>query len=102
MRILWEPVFSEHFLPASILLATVAGQSKKELRTKSIVATSLAVVKWGRPALGFGTFAMTSFPSFMVRRKVLLKLPSGTFLISTHEEAPIDPAAIRASSAMLN
>ena len=45
MRILWEPVFSEHFLPGSLLLATAAEQSKEELRTKSIVATSLAVVK---------------------------------------------------------
>lgn len=58
------------FLTCDHFIGTVAGQSKDELRTKSIVAISLAVVRWGRPALGFGTFAMTSFPSFIVRRKV--------------------------------
>lgn len=72
------------------------------MRTKSIVVTSLAVVKWARPAFGFGSFAMTSFPSLIIIRNVLLKLPSGTFLISTHDRASIDRAAIPASSAMLN
>lgn len=39
---------------------------KKANHTKSIVATSLAVVKCGLPALGFGSFAIISRPSSMV------------------------------------
>ncbi len=44
---------------------------------------------------------MTSFPSFIVRRKVLFSFFSETFLIPTHDEAPTDLAAICPSSATL-
>lgn len=47
---------------------------KRVLHTKFMVATSLAVVKWGRPALGFGSFAITSLPSSMVNRNTLVEL----------------------------
>ena len=40
--------------------------TKRACHTESIVATSLAVVKCGLPALGFGSFAIISRPSSMV------------------------------------
>ena len=68
---------------------------KGELRTKFMVATSLAVVKWGSPALGFGSLAMTSLPSSMVSRNTLLNWPSDIFRTFTQDSEPMALAASR-------
>ena len=70
--------------------------------TKSIVATSLAVVKWAKPAFGFGTLATTWAPLSMERSMLLLYMPSGNFSIPTQVFAPTVSAAQRASSFTLN
>jgi hypothetical protein len=77
------------------------GEIPNEL-TKSIVATSLAVVKCGTPAFGLGTLATTSRPFSIDMRNALLNMPSGYFLIETHRSAPTDSAAILASLFMSN
>lgn len=68
MSILSEQGGSEHSLTSRISADAQKkiAVEKKANHTKSIVATSLAVVKCGLPALGFGSFAMISRPSFMV------------------------------------
>ena len=68
MRILSEQGGSEHSSTSKI---SVEAQREKALEkranhTKSIVATSLAVVKCGLPAFGFGSFAIITRPSSMV------------------------------------
>ena len=67
-----------------------------------MVATSLAVVKWGRPAFGFGSFAMTSLSSFMVNRNTLLNWPSEIFSSRTQDSDPVALAASRQSLGISN
>ena len=57
-------------------------------RTKSIVATSDAVVRKAGPALGFGMRAMTVLLSFIRKRNTLLKPPSAIFTIDVHSVEP--------------
>lgn len=70
---------------------------EEDERAKSIVATSLAVVKYGTPAFGLGTLATTSWPSSMDIKNDLLNMPSGYFWIEMHRAAPTDSAATLAS-----
>ena len=66
------------------------------------VATSEAVVRNGAPALGQGIFAITSFPSSIVRRKALLEFPS---ILTTRTHFVLGPniaAAREHSMSMLN
>lgn len=67
-----------------------------------MVAASLAVVKCGRPAFGFGSLAINSRPSSMAIRKTLLKFPSGSFSTLTQERAPIACAETWRSPGRLN
>lgn len=66
--------------------------------TKSIVATSLAVVKWGRPALGLGNLATISCPLSIVSRKTLLYWPSEVFRTRAQDCAATTEAAMPRSS----
>lgn len=52
---------------------------KGELRTKFMVATSLAVVKWGSPALGFGSFGDDFSPVIHGKQEYLVELAFGYF-----------------------
>lgn len=88
--------------PKSVVLARLSVNGVQYKHTKSIVATSLAVVKCGTPAFGLGTLAMISRPSCIDMRNALLNMPSGYFLIETHREAPTDSAATHASLSMSN
>jgi hypothetical protein len=67
-----------------------------------IVATSLAVVKCGRPEFGFGILATTSFPLSMESSSTLLYMPSGYFLMLRQRSAFTVRAACCASSFTLN
>ena len=70
--------------PKPVTLAKLIAGGVQDRLTKSIVATSLAVVKCGMPAFGLGTLATTSRPSSINMRNALLNMPSGYFLIETH------------------
>lgn len=95
MRTLSEQGGSEHSSTSkvSINAQKEIAVEKKAGRTKSIVATSLAVVKCGLPALGFGSFAIISRPSFMVSWSTLLYWPSEIFNTWVHALDPIAAAA---------
>lgn len=94
---------SKTFLASQIsVLARLGVDGVQYKHTKSIVATSLAVVKCGTPAFGLGTLAMTSRPSSIDMRNALLNMPSGYFLIEMHREEPTESAATRASLFMSN
>ena len=75
--------------------------SRRCVKTNSIVATSLAIVMYGFPALGQGTLATTSRSSFMVIEKVILFVPPGYFSSLTQWLEPTADAATLASSCML-
>lgn len=79
--------------PKSVALTRLGVDGVQDERTKSIVATSLAVVKCGTPAFGFGTLATTSWPSSINMRNALLNMPSGYFSIEMHRAAPTESAA---------
>ena len=78
MCTLLERECSRHFSTSKISKSTQKeiAIEKTAGHTKSIVATSLAVVKCGLPALGFSSFAIISRPSSMVSRNTLLCWPS--------------------------
>lgn len=94
LEIFWPP---DSDVSAKLVLDGV----QNEL-TKSIVATSLAVVKCGMPAFGFGTLAMTSWPSSIDMRNALLNMPSRHFLMAMHRLALTESAATLASPSMSN
>lgn len=78
--------------------------SKKMIQaghTKSIVATSLAVVACGLPALGLGSFAIVSCPSSMFIWKTLLYWPSDIFNTRVHDFDPMAKEAICKSAERL-
>lgn len=79
--------------PKSDVLARLGVNRAQNKLTKSIVATSLAVVKCGTPAFGLGTLAITSWPSSIHMRYALLNMPSGYFSIAMHRPAPTESAA---------
>lgn len=83
--------------PKPVTLAKLIAGGVQDGLTKSIVATSLAVVKCGMPAFGLGTLATTSRPLSIDMRNALLNMPSGYFLIETHRAAPTESAATSAS-----
>lgn len=80
-----------HF--STSIVSTDAQKGIKVSHTKSIVATSLAVVKCGLPALGFGSLAIISSPSSMVSWNTLLYWPSEIFNTWVHDCAPTTEAA---------
>ena len=88
--------------PKSALLARLGVDGVQDELTKSIVATSLAVVKCETPAFGLGTLAMTSRPLPIDMRNALLNMPSGYFLMEIHRAAPTESAATLASLFMSN
>ena len=96
MHILSEQGGVEHFSTSKVKTDARVGMAveKKAGHTKSMVATSLAVVKCGLPALGFGSFAITSRPSSMVSWNTLLYWPSENFNTWVHD---LDPTAEAAS-----
>jgi hypothetical protein len=59
------------------------------MHTKSIVATSEAVVKCGSPAFGFGTLPTAWNPLSIVKRIALLCIPSAIFSMPIHVRGPL-------------
>lgn len=70
--------------PNPVALARFGVDRVSNKPTKSVVANSLAMVKWGIPELGLGTLATTSRPSSIVIRNVLLNIPSGYLMMEMH------------------
>lgn len=72
-----------------------------ESHTKSMVATSEAVVLQAGPAFGFGIRAIATEPLSMTSRKTLLNPPLASFIMDTQDCATTLSAAMRWSSCTL-
>jgi hypothetical protein len=80
---------TENTFSASKVNKWIGSGQEESLCTNFMIATSLAVVKWGRPALRFKTFAIISFSLFMVITETLLNWLLEIFTICTQDSGPM-------------